>query len=301
MNKPNTRIAVLSFDDSQEHIDIKLCDINSRIIWQKTNLMPVASGVDKLVGPAFNDEGNHLAVVLKNRIEIVDARNGSALDHISIEQPLPNQNEPLQITAVGIGHSTNNVVIPKARGDEIRLDRVILPRSTATGPILVASMSSLSDLSLAFTAPDRKVIAVGKRWGLSSNSRRFFAFGWDSHTRVLQYNNAVAPEGSPLQSPICTITWKDDVCIVLHVYNHSQSLHVVTVHGNGIDMFDGESMLIMSGARKVLILQRRQILVWSDEMKPVQVGNLEWDRMPPVHEIDGRRWSSEIQIQDRVG
>jgi len=88
---------------------------------------------------------------------------------------------------------------------------------------------------------------------------------------------------------------------VLHVYNRSQSLHVVTVDGNGIDMFDGESRSIMSGARKVLILQRRQILVWSDEMKPVQVGNLEWDRMPPVHEIDGRRWSSEIQIQDRVG
>jgi len=62
--------------------------------------MPVASSVDKLVGPAFNDEGIHLAVVLKNRIEIVDATNGSALNHISIEQPLPNDNEPLQITAV---------------------------------------------------------------------------------------------------------------------------------------------------------------------------------------------------------
>ena len=114
----------------------------------------------------------------------------------------------------------------------------------------------------------------------------------------MQYNNAVAPEGSPLQSPLRSITWKD-VCIALHVYNQSQSLHVVTVHGNGIDTFGGERMLIMSGARKVLILQR-QILVWSDEMKPVQVGNLEWDRMPPVQEIDGRRWSTEIQIQNRV-
>jgi len=42
----------------------------------------------------------------------------------------------------------------------------------------------------------------------------------------------------------------------------------------------------MSGAKKALILQSRQILVWTDEMKPVQAGNLEWDRMPPVQEID---------------
>jgi len=168
VNKPNTRIAVLSFDNSQEHIDIKDA-ISIPELFGRT----VAASVAKF-GPAFNDEGNHLAVVLKKQIEIVDVRNGSALDHISIEQPLPNDNEPLQITTVGIGHNTNNVVISRARGDETRLDRVILPRPTA---VLVVSTSSLSDLWLAFTARDRKVVAVGKRWGFSSNSRRFFAFG----------------------------------------------------------------------------------------------------------------------------
>ena len=106
VNKPNTRIAVLPFDNSQEHIDIKDA-ISIPELFGRT----VASSVDKF-GPAFNDEGNHLAVVLKNRIESVDPRNGSALDHISIEQPLPNDDEALQIT-VGIGHSTNMSSFPE--------------------------------------------------------------------------------------------------------------------------------------------------------------------------------------------
>ena len=297
VNKSNTRLAVLSFDDSQEHIIVKLCDLNSRIIWQKTDIMPVDS-VDKLVAPAFSDDGEHLAVVLRQRIEIVDSRNGSVLDHISLENPLPNESEPLRITAIGIGHNLTNVVVSREKGDEVRLDRVILPRASGNGPVLVVSTESLTDVSLAFTARDRKVIAVGKGWGLSSNSRRVFGFGWDSHSRVRQYKNEFAPSGWRMQSPIRTVLWKEEVCVLVHVYDpddQSQGLHVLSVDGNQVDRFGGERMVVTSARKKVLVLQRKQVFVWSDESKVVQVASLEWDGMPPVQEIKGFA-ASESQI-----
>lgn len=297
VNKPNTRLAVISYDSAQENVNIKLCTLSAEILWQKSDVMP--QNIEEIAIPAFSEDGTHLAIHFRDRLEVIDAQRGTTIEVISLT--------PFQVSAIAIGRNPKNLVISSPKEDNnIRLERVVFSQAEGNRPVHIISTSGLSDVSITYSARDRRIIAVGKGWGNNSAARQFFMLCWDANSRVLQYRNAIAGEDSRVDTPLQTISWADEHSVVFRL-RHSDpsrrnSLHVISVDGHDMGQYGGDRMLHTVSVGKVLVTTKsKQLQLWTYNTEPTEVGTIVWDGMPPIQEIKGfavSEWQMTMVLDD---
>jgi hypothetical protein len=106
VNKPNSRIVLVCTDEDDDCLVIKLCKVSGTVLWEDKD-PEISMPADKLILPAFNDDGTHLVVYLHSKINIIDARTGTLESSFSLD----NNVVP---TSIAISHDAKSTAITTA-------------------------------------------------------------------------------------------------------------------------------------------------------------------------------------------
>jgi hypothetical protein len=286
VNKPNTRLVVISYDQNQENVIFKLCTQSGKVIWQMTQAM--SGKLEEIVLPVFSEDGKHFAVFQKNNVHILDAHTAAAIDVVAVKD-----NDSLQVTAIAISKNGKDVAVSSPRGDEKNvLEGVHVPQAQGTRPVYVVSTSGLYDLALTYTAGDRRLIATGKeRPTWRDHPQPFTLLCWDIHSRKLLLSPEFGARDARIDSPLHTLPWAGEPSVLVRLRrpestDHS-SIHVYTADGRDLAELVDDWILHTICGDKVIILKNGRIQMWGSDTKHVDVAIIEYEGLPPMQGIKG--------------
>ena len=281
VNRPNTRITIISSDAEQETLSIKLCNPCGDVIWQKNST--ILNTIQDVVFPAFSEDGECMAVFLEDRIEVIDARRGSL---ISIQS-----NNSIQPTAIAVGQNGKILAISSEKEGtaiDASLSRVMFRQGEKSRSVHMIWTTMLKTVSLTYLASDHRLYVIGKV------SDSYCAFCWEVNTRILLNRFSFGYNYSRVEGPLSNILVVNEPCIMVRLRHldgpHPNSLHVYSAGGRiGASFFNDHCMAQTTIAGNVIILtDDKRLLRWDGGVSgPYQVANIECDEMPHLYEIKG--------------
>lgn len=66
VNRPNTRVALVSCDDEQQNFSVKLCNLFGILLWQKRDVM---MSINELILSAFSEDGKKTSLRVETPLQ----------------------------------------------------------------------------------------------------------------------------------------------------------------------------------------------------------------------------------------
>jgi hypothetical protein len=215
VNRPNTRIVLVSCDDNQENFSVKLCNISGTVLWQKTDQM---TSTQDLVLPSFTEDGRYLALYIQGNAETINATDGSTVNIVSIKHLKP--------TAIAIARNCKDLAIStRDKLSQDQADGVILSKVSVSGPdaiqrSIVVATFPFDNARIIYLAKGRRLFVIGHRGDQWASAYDGFFFDASARTLIQTFGigRGAGANGcwgaSVLDAPIYHITQDNEPCCI---------------------------------------------------------------------------------------
>jgi hypothetical protein len=282
VNKPNTRLALLCSDVLNETYAVRLYTVSGVVLWEKEDVMP--DNPQKIVHPAFNDDGLYLGVYINQRIEVLNAREGTTVISIVLEKIKP------VALAVGGRHGTNVAVTShketQESGQHIEFTKVRLNPGQAIKYVDVVYMNNKTNF-LTYMCGGRRLIVLGEESDKELHKNSFIAWFFDANSRKLLNSYHILPQWNFPEVKLYFLKPIRELCVAFHCTQGSEKFFTVReAEGRNVgECWTPRCLMTSASGCMVFLLSDYNIHVWGKRI--CKIGSIEDEDLPAFYQAKG--------------
>ena len=301
VNRPNTRIATISYDVEQKHVSIKLWNtFSAEQLGEWKSLIQPGTPLNDILRPVFDQDGKFLALYRESCIEVIDAVRGKLVRSLSIKETgIEGSVKPFSPNAIAI------IPTGKRFGASVRLGEgtpeanfsvQMFPQpDNRIHPVDVLETRGLNDVSMGYLANGRRVLIIGRETtghGIWHDLFAIHCYCFDVKGRSLVQRVTLMDSNGFVDSRLSYMTFDNQPCIIFRGYflntEAESGLWILAPEGKTLGWYEGPRMLHGTVPGGVMVLRDDEVLrVWNGKDAPKEIAKFECEDFPTLREVAG--------------